>query len=32
VDDNDQTPGFKSHDIWIECNECNQKYEIKKTD
>ena len=28
VDDKDATPGFKSHDIYIECDECREKYEI----
>ena len=28
VDDNDATPGFRSHDIFIECAECQEKYEL----
>ena len=28
VDDKDATPGFRSHDIFIECTECCEKYEI----
>jgi len=28
VDDKDATPGFRSHDTWIECDECKEKYEI----
>ena len=28
VDDKDATPGFRSHDILIECAECREKYEI----
>lgn len=28
VDDKDATPGFRSHDIFIECAECREKYEI----
>ena len=28
VDDKDATPGFRSHDIFIECDECREKYEI----
>lgn len=28
VDDKDATPGFRSHDIYIECSECRKKYEI----
>ena len=28
VDDKDATPGFRSHDIYIECTECQQKYEL----
>lgn len=29
VDDKDATPGFRSHDIYIECDECREKYEIE---
>ena len=29
VDDKDATPGFRSHDIYIECVECKEKYEIE---
>ena len=28
VDDKDATPGFRSHDIYIECTECREKYEL----
>ena len=28
VDDKDATPGFRCHDIYIECEECNKKYTI----
>jgi len=28
VDDKDATPGFRSHDTYIECTECDNKYEI----
>ena len=28
VDDKDATPGFRSHDIFIECEECREKYEL----
>jgi len=28
VDDKDATPGFRSHDIFIECDACREKYEI----
>ena len=28
VDDKDATPGFRGHDIFIECAECREKYEI----
>lgn len=28
VDDKDATPGFRSHDIFIECSDCREKYEI----
>lgn len=28
VDDKVAIPGFRSHDIWIECNECCAKFEI----
>ena len=28
VDDKDATPGFRSHDIYIECAECREKYEL----
>jgi len=28
VDDKDATPGFRSHDIFIECKDCREKYEI----
>lgn len=28
VDDKDATPGFRSHDTYIECQECREKYII----
>lgn len=28
VDDKDATPGFRSHDIYIECEKCRENYEI----
>jgi hypothetical protein len=28
VDDKDETPGFRSHDINIYCDECKQDYKI----
>lgn len=28
VDEKDATPGFRCHDIYIECQECREKYEI----
>ena len=28
VGDKDATPGFRSHDIYIQCDECSEKYEI----
>ena len=28
IDDKDATPGFRSHDIYIECTECREKYEL----
>jgi len=28
VDDKDATPGFRSHDIYIQCDKCREKYEI----
>lgn len=28
VDDKDATPGFRSHDIYIECEECSKKYTV----
>ena len=28
VDDKDTTPGFRCHDIIIECAECREAYEI----
>ena len=28
VDDKDTTPGFRSHDIFIECEVCREVYEI----
>ena len=28
VDEKDATPGFRSHDIYICCKECCEKYEI----
>lgn len=28
VDDKDATPGFRCHDIYIECDKCRDKYEI----
>lgn len=29
VDDKDATPGNRSHDIYIECSECREKYEVE---
>ncbi len=29
VDDKDATPGFRSHDTYIECAECREKYELQ---
>ena len=29
VDDKDATPGFRSHDGFIECDVCREKYEIE---
>lgn len=29
VDDKDATPGFRSHDIYFECDDCREKYELK---
>ena len=29
VDDKDATPGFRSHDVFIECDVCREKYEIE---
>ena len=28
IDEKDATPGFRSHDIFIDCIECQEKYEI----
>jgi len=28
-DDKDKTPGFRSHDITIECEECRRRYRIE---
>ena len=28
VYDKNDTPGFHSHDVFITCTECNEKYEI----
>ena len=28
IDDKDATPGFRSRDIYIECIECDEKYEV----
>lgn len=28
VDVKDATPGFRSHDIFIECSVCREKYEL----
>ena len=28
VDDKDTTPGFRSHETYIVCEECNKKYII----
>ena len=28
VDDKDTTPGFRSHDVFIECEKCKEKYII----
>lgn len=28
IDDKDATPGFRSHDIYSECDDCREKYEL----
>ena len=28
IDDHDDTPGFRSHDIYFTCDECREKYDI----
>jgi len=30
VDDKDATPGFRCHEIFIECEVCREKYELVK--
>lgn len=31
VDDHDDIPGFRSHDIFIACDECREKYDIDRS-
>lgn len=28
VDDKDDTPGFRSHDVFLTCDKCREKYEF----
>lgn len=28
IEEHDYTPGFKDHDVYIRCKECNMKYEL----
>ena len=31
VEEHDNIPGFRDHDIWIECEECKSNYRIDTT-
>lgn len=28
IEEHDNTPGFRCHDVYIMCNECEEKYEL----
>lgn len=28
VEEHDNIPGFREHDVWIECEECSKKYKL----
>lgn len=28
VEEHDNIPGFREHDVWIDCAECSQKYVV----
>lgn len=28
IEEHDNIPGFRDHDIWISCDECSKKYTL----
>ena len=28
VEEHDNIPGFREHDVWIQCEECSKKYRL----
>lgn len=31
IEEHQNVPGFREHKVWIDCKECNKKYEIDKS-
>ena len=31
IEEHDNTPGFREHDVYWKCNECEKKYILDKT-
>lgn len=31
IEEHDNIPGFREHNVWIECQECLQKYKIDES-
>ncbi len=28
VEEHDRIPGFRDHDVWLQCKECSKKYRL----
>lgn len=28
IEEHDNIPGFREHDVWMQCTECSEKYKI----
>ena len=28
VEEHDNIPGFREHDVWLQCEECSKKYKL----
>ena len=28
VEEHDRIPGFREHDVWLQCEECSKKYRL----